>query len=147
MGALRIPMGMATPRFRADRMVEVEGGAANAPQIVPGDPPHKQVKKRMVAKARVFNLLVPEEVLEHEAVWQLIADGEAKVSNPVLQPIYVEGKGLLAYLRWSEIEYLLPGARPTNRNPVAVAVAAPQPVDLPEVALPTVMVAEALPAQ
>lgn len=141
MGALRIPTGMPTPRFRADRMVEVAGGLANAPQIVPGDPEHKLVKRRLVARTRVFNLLDPQQAQEHEAVWQLVADSQAKVSNPVLTPVYVEGKGLLAYLRWSEFEYLLPGDRPTNRNPEkhthtdvpAVPYAAPVEVDLPAV--------------
>lgn len=154
MGALRIPTGMSTPRFRADRMVEVEGGLANAPQIVPGDPEHKLVKRRLVAKTRVFNLLDPQEVLQHEEVWQLVADGEAKVSNPVLQPVYVEGKGLLAYLRWCEFEYLLPGARPTNRNPekqlktdIPAAPYIPPPVPTVEVDLPAVVVAQASPAQ
>lgn len=151
MGALRIPQGMATPRFKADRLVEVEGGAMNAPQIMPGDPEHKKVHRRLVAKARVFNLLDPDQAAEHEAVWQLVADCEAKVSNPVMQPEYVEGKGLLAYLRWCEFEYLLPGAKPTNRNPAAkpaAPVVPPAPlVPLPEIALPAVVVAEALPAQ
>lgn len=105
MAKAKIPDAMETPRWTADRYVEVAG---EIPLIEAGAPAHKQVRKRLMARCRVFDLLIKEDAQDYEAIWQKIADKEAVFCEKT-EPVFKDGK-LLAFLRWGEWDYVAPRA-------------------------------------
>ncbi len=103
MATVKIPEAMETPRFLAERYVDISG---EIPLVDPAAPAAKQVRKRLVAKCRVFNLLDEADIKEYQKIWQDIADKAAvfcEKSDPVVQ----DGK-MLAFLRWGAWEYMAP---------------------------------------
>jgi hypothetical protein len=103
MAAVKIPEAMNTPRFQADRFIDITG---EIPLIDPSLPANKQVRKRLVAKCQVFNLLDGVDLKAYQDVWQAIADKSAvfcEKSEPTIQ----DGK-MLAFLRWGAWEFIAP---------------------------------------
>jgi hypothetical protein len=105
-----LPEKMETPRYVAARVAELPDGFTQTPLVGgPKDPKASQVQERKIAHARVFDLTVPGDVKDYEAVWQLISDGNAELSLEVLPAMNPDGK-FVTFLRWASSEYVVPQA-------------------------------------
>ena len=107
-----LPQGMRVVRHAASREVPVTG---EIPLIHPKDPDSKQVKEFYTAEVAVFDLDNPDHLDVYRQIWQEIAEGSSVVSEHRVDFSEKHGK-YKAYMRWSALDYGLPGSpRPPRR--------------------------------
>ncbi len=95
---------MVTPPYKALRTVVIPDG--EIPLVSPHAAPEKQVRQRLIAHARVFNLFEPKDLADYEAIWQNVCDSKSHVSETTTPELH-EGK-MLAFLRWSDVAFVAP---------------------------------------
>ena len=107
-----LPNGMRVVRHVAQREVPIAG---EVPLIHPKDPDSKQVKEFYTAEVAVFDLDNPDHLDAYRRVWQEIAEGSSVFSEHRVDFSEKHGK-YKAYMRWSALDYGLPGSpRPPRR--------------------------------
>lgn len=109
-----VPSQMRTVRHVPPKTVESRGG--QAPLIHPKDPDERQIQAHYISEVRVFDLADPDDLDEYNKVWQDISDGRSLLSAEDVKFSELTGK-FLAFMRWVDVEYALPGApRPERRR-------------------------------
>lgn len=107
-----LPNGMRVVRHTAPREVPVAG---EVPLIHPKDPDSKQVQEFYTPEVAVFDLENPDHLDAYRKVWQEIAEGRSVLSENRVDFSEKTGK-YKAFMRWSALDYALPGApRPPRR--------------------------------
>ena len=102
---------MPTFRWTAPRSAEIPSELnGEIPLIDPKkDDPSKQVQEIWLAHAEIFDLSNDDARKRYEAVWQGVCNGEAKISEHLVN--FVADKGTyVAFLRWSTFKYKVPSA-------------------------------------
>lgn len=102
---LDLPHGMPITRFRPKPRVELPEGTRELPLFDKDTPPDQQIQQVWVARARVFDLTDDTQRGDYEKVWQLVCDGQARVSENSTE--FHDGR-FLAFLRWAEFDYKVP---------------------------------------
>jgi hypothetical protein len=103
---------MRVVRHAAQREVPITG---EVPLIHPKDPDSKQVKEFYTAEVAIFDLANPDQLDTYRKVWQEIAEGSSVLSEHRVDFSEKHGR-YMAYMRWSTLDYALPGApRPPRR--------------------------------
>ncbi len=104
--ALSLPRGLPTVRHRPKPQVEIPAGVKEIPLIDKNTPEEEQIQEHWIAHAKVFDLTDDTQLAEYEGVWQLACDNLGRVVDNQVE--FHDGK-YLAYLRWAEFSYKLPG--------------------------------------
>ncbi len=103
---VKIPDGMSTPRFQADRTVTIPDG--EIPLIDPTDPKHKKVQERWISHVKTFDLSDADQLTEYERVWQDHCDGTAQVCLEK-GPDFDQAKGrYVVFVKWVTYQYMGP---------------------------------------
>jgi hypothetical protein len=110
---------MRVVRHRPQR--EVTLGGVEVPLIDPKAPDSQQVQQHLIPEARVFDLSDPEDLEEYRAVWADITVGRSLSSEHAVN-FCPEKATYIAFMRWSDVEYSLPGGpiQARRRKPKAV---------------------------
>lgn len=107
-----LPQGMRVVRHVAPREVPIAG---EVPLIHPKDPDSKQVQEFYTPEVAVFDLENQDHLDAYRKVWQDITDGRSVLSENRVDFSEKTGK-YKAFMRWSTLDYALPGAaRPPRR--------------------------------
>lgn len=104
---VKLPANMEPMRYEAPREIEIPDGQSIPLVGGPNDAPEKQVKERLIAHAKCFDLSDPEQNTEFEAIWQLYGDGAAMVQEHRIDFNPSTGK-YTAFARWFTYKNLLP---------------------------------------
>ncbi len=108
---VKIPEGMDTPRFKADRTLDLPEGS-EIPLIDPADARHKKAQERWISHVKIFDLSDDEQLKQYNGVWQQHCDGVAQVCLEK-GPDFDQARGrYVVFVKWNTYEYIAPTAPP-----------------------------------